>query len=89
MKNAYINVVENTAGKKPLGVLHKKNNTFSTAISTILEKYKYHPSVLNIKKHTEQAKCFSFSEVTTTDALKLIKHINKTRPWEKIKHHRT
>ena len=73
---AYINVVENTAGKKPVSVLDKDNVTFSTAINTILEEYKYHPSVLNIKKHSDQVKCFSFSEVTTTDVLKLIKRIN-------------
>ena len=73
---AYINVVENAAGKKPPSVLDKDNVTFSTAINTILEEYKYHPSVLNIKKHSDQAKCFSFSEVTTTDVLKLIKRIN-------------
>ena len=48
--NAYINVVENTAGKKSLSVLDKDNATFSTAINAILEEYKYHPSVLNIKK---------------------------------------
>ena len=73
---AYINVVENTAGKKPLSVLDKDNVTFSKAINTILEEYKCHPSVLNTKKHSEQAKCFSFSEVTTTGVFKLIKRIN-------------
>ena len=73
---AYINVVENTVGKKPVRVLDKENVAFSTAINTILEEYKYQPSVLNIKKHSEQAKCFSFSEVTTADLLKLIKRIN-------------
>ena len=74
--NAYINVVENAASKKPLSVLDKDNATFSTAINTILEEYKYHPSVLNIKKHFKQAKCFTFSKVTTTDVLKSIKPIN-------------
>ena len=77
LSNAYINIVENTAGKKPLiSVPDKDNATFSTTINTILEEYKYHPSVLNIKKHSEQAKYFSISEVTTTDALKLIKRVN-------------
>ena len=52
LNNAYVNVVENTAGKKPLSVLDKDNATFSIAINTILEEYKYHPSVLNIKKNT-------------------------------------
>ena len=42
LNNAYINVVENTAGKKPLSVLDKDNVTFSTAISTILKEYRYH-----------------------------------------------
>ena len=48
-------------------------------INTILEEYKYHSSVLAIRKHSEQANFFSFSEMTTTDVLKLIKriHINK------------
>ena len=35
---AYINVVENTAGKKAVSVLDKDNITFSTAINTILEE---------------------------------------------------
>ena len=65
LNNAYINVVENTTGKKPLSVLEKDNVTFSTAINTILEEYKYHPSVMNIKKQSKQAKYFS--EVTTRD----------------------
>ena len=64
LNNAYINVVENTTGKKPLSVL-EKDVTFSTAINTILEEYKYHPSVMNIKKQSKQAKYFS--EVTTRD----------------------
>ena len=68
--------MENTAVKKPLSVLDKDNVTFSIANDTSLEEYNYHPSVLNIRKHSEQAKCFPFSEVTTTDMLKLIKRIN-------------
>ena len=56
-----MNAVENTTGRKPLSVLDKDNATFSTAINTILEEYKYHPSVLKIKKPSKQAKCFSFS----------------------------
>ena len=59
--------------KKPLSV--QDNVTFSAAINTILEGYKYHPSVLNIRKHSKQAKRFSFSEVTTTDVSKLIQRI--------------
>ena len=41
-----------------------------------LPEYKYQPSVLAIKKHSEQEKCFYFSEVNTTDILKLINSIN-------------
>ena len=80
LSNAHINVVENTDRKKPLTVFDKDNLTFSITINTILEEYKYQPSVLNIKKHSELVKCFSFSDVTTTDVLKLIKStsINKT-----------
>ena len=58
--NAYINVVENNTSKKLLSVLDKDNVTFSTAINTILEEYKYHPSVSNIKQHSKPAKCFLF-----------------------------
>ena len=60
LNNTYKNIVENTAGKKLLCVLHKDNVTLSTAINTMSEEYKYHQSVLNIRKHSEQAKCFSF-----------------------------
>ena len=60
LSNAYINVVENNASKKPLSVLDKDNVTFSTVINTILEEYKYHPSALNIKQHSKQAKWVFF-----------------------------
>ena len=94
LSNAHINVVENTDRKKPLTVFDKDNLTFSITINTILEEYKYEPSVLNIKKHSELVKCFSFSDVTTTDVLKLIKStgINKTnyhQRSEKINYHRS
>ena len=35
LNNAYINVVENTAGKKPLSALDKDNVTFSIAINRL------------------------------------------------------
>ena len=35
LNNAYINVVENTAGKKPLSTLDKDNVTFSIAINRL------------------------------------------------------
>ena len=35
--NAYINVADNTADKKPLTGLNKDNVTFSIAINTLLE----------------------------------------------------
>ena len=53
MKNAYNNVVENTVGKKPFSVLDKGNVSFWTAVNTILERYKYHQSVLSLKKYYE------------------------------------
>ena len=83
LSNGYINVKEITVGKKPLSVLDKDNATFSAAINVSLEECKYHPSVLNIKKHFKQAKCFSFPVVTTIDVLKSAKpiNINKTM-WQ-------
>ena len=63
--------MENSDGKKPLSALDKNNVTFLTVIDNILEKYKYHPSVSNIRKNSE-LKCFE----TTTGVLKLIKRIN-------------
>ena len=79
LSNGCINVKEITVSKKPLNVLDKDNATFSAAINVILEEYKYHPSVLNIKKHFKQAKCFSFFVVTTMDVLKSVKPINMNR----------
>ena len=49
LNNAYINVVENTAGKKPFSFLDK-DVTLLAAIDIILEECKYRPSELNIKK---------------------------------------
>ena len=37
---------------KETTVVDKDNVSFSKAINTILEEYKYYPSVLNIKKHS-------------------------------------
>ena len=48
LNNAYINVVENTASKKPLNV--KNNVTFSAVINTTLENTNITLSVLNIRK---------------------------------------
>ena len=48
LNNAYINVVENTASKKPLNV--KNNVTFSAAINTTLENTNITLIVLNIRK---------------------------------------
>ena len=79
LSNGYINVKKIAVGKKPLSVLDKDNATFSAAINVSLEEYKYHPSVLNIKKHFKQAKCFSFFVVTKMDVLKSVKHINMNR----------
>ena len=69
LNDACINFVENTDGKNPLSVLEKYNVTFSTAINTILEEYKYQPSLLNIRKYFVQAKYFSLSEVIITEVL--------------------
>ena len=75
LNNAYINVVEILPVRNHSVFLIRIMLLSQQQLNTILEKYKYHPSVLNIKKHSEQEECFSFSEVTTTDVSK-IKHIN-------------
>ena len=81
--------MENTAGNKPLSVFDEDNVTVSTAINAILEECKYHRSVLNIKKHSKQAKCFSLSEVTTAEVLKLIKCININKVMGEDQNHRS
>lgn len=43
VNSTYINVVENTARKRPISVLDLGNVNFSIAIDTILEKYKSYP----------------------------------------------
>ena len=50
--NAYINVVENAAGKKPLSVLDKDNVTLSTTINTDLEKIQISPKYIKYYKNT-------------------------------------
>ena len=73
---AYINVVENTTRKKSVSVVDIDVN-FSTPVDTVLEKYKSHPSVWNIRKHSRQANYFSFAEATTGDVLLKRLNINK------------
>ena len=41
----------------------------------------------NTKKYSEQAIYFSFVEVTTSDALKLIKLLKMNNPMEKTRYH--
>ena len=79
MNNANINAVKNAASKKLIRALDLNNIDFSTAI----EKWKSYPSVLNVTKHSDQEKCFTFAEVLTVDVLKLIKLV-KTNMLPKL-----
>ena len=54
------NVLENTAGKKPLSVLHEDNVSISTVINTSLEECKYHPSVSDIRNTLKKQNVFLF-----------------------------
>ena len=67
------------AGRISIRVLDLDNINFSTAI----EKWKSYPSVLNVTKHSDQEKCFTFAEVLTVDVLKLIKLV-KTNMLPKL-----
>ncbi len=65
----YINIVENTSGKKPSNIA----DTVSTSddreiVRLILDKYKDHPSILAIVQDPEHIfETFSFKEVSTRD----------------------
>ena len=58
----------------------------SVFLIRIMLEYKYYPNVLATRKNSAQAKCFSFSEVTTTNVWKLVKriNINKARGGDQI-----
>ena len=57
--SACINVVENTARKKPLSVL-EKDVIFLMAVNTTLEEHKYHPSVLELEYTMKKRNIFLF-----------------------------
>ena len=62
--------------KKPLNVPDLKNLNFSTTIDTILQIYRSHPIILNIRNTLNKQISFSFAEVTSLDVLELIRPIN-------------
>ena len=62
--------------KKPLNVPDLKNLNFSTTIDTILQIYRSHPIILNIRNTLNKQISFSFAEVTSLDALELTRPIN-------------
>ena len=72
---------------KPVNVFDIDDDNFSAAIDNILEKYKSHPSVLNITIHSGEPNCFSFAEITADNELKLIKCWNINKVMKKTRYH--
>ena len=74
LNQAYINIVEHTAGNKPTSVLHDTNVELSSAIDLIINKYETHPSIIKIKDCLNRPTCFVPDKVNVQNVEKLIKN---------------
>ena len=74
----YVNIVENTSGKKPCGVADTTDiDDDRHAVRLILEKYKNHPSVLAIVQNPDRNfETFSVNEVEARDVAFLLKSLD-------------
>ena len=74
--NHYINIVENTLGKKPkcLGEPNDPTKDRET-VKLIIEKYKDNPIIQKIKENSQDI-TFSFPEITKSEISKIIREIN-------------
>ena len=73
----YINIVETSSGKKPSSVIINKD-TYQTPIliEKIVEYYKEHQSIKQIKETCNNPTNFTFTEVKCDEILTLLKNLN-------------
>ena len=79
----YVNIVENSSGKKPHNVVedylkeHKKTiNCPLDKIKIIKKEFQSHPSIVAVKSHVKTFEMFSFREVTPEEVKIILKKIN-------------
>ena len=77
----YINIVENTSGKKPSSIADTNSiDDDREIVRLILDKYKDHPSILAIVQDPEHTfETFSFNEVTTRDVWLQLKRLDGSK----------
>jgi len=73
----YINIVQNTSGKKTLSLGDPSNpERDRNTVREIIMKYKNHPSILAIKKSFNPEKMFDIPKATAKDINRIIKSLN-------------
>ena len=85
----YVNIVENTSGKKPCGVADTTDiDDDRHIVKLILEKYKNHPSVLAIVQNPNcNFETFSVNEVEAREVALLLKSLDGKNLQVLIKYH--
>ena len=73
--HAYMNIVEQTRGKRPTNVLRDINIELSLAIDLIINKDGMHSSIIKIKDSLNSPTCFVLNKVNVQGTEKLIKTI--------------
>ena len=77
----YINIVKSSSGKTPTNIADDlpPGTSFINIIEKIVEAYKDHPSILEIKQNKIHTETFSFKEVSEDEIYKLLKLIDPTK----------
>ena len=85
----YINIIENSSGIPP-STAGNPNNPLenSNTLKNIIEVYKNHPSIINIRNQTNlNANAFDFPHATAEEINKIIKDINPKKELVLIRFH--
>ena len=79
MNNYFVNVVENTTGKKPRELACDESGNISQATLTeVIETYQYHESIKFIKSLAPKGnETFRVQHATANDVVKIIKTLDK------------
>ena len=75
----YINIVENTLGKKPISLGNPTDPTKDNeTVLLIIDKYKDNPIIKTIKENAQNIS-FSFPEITRPEITKIIKELDTSK----------
>ena len=77
LNSHYINIVKTTCGQPPQALGNPKDQANDTAsVDAIINNYKNHPSIIQIRKECSNPKIYSFPEAKKEEINILIKRLN-------------